>query len=102
MNMNPDQTIARKPGRPRKDAPVAPLEPVVVVTHLRHVPSLVAPCCGTGITPKVARWRTVSAYPVEIADCSCPRCSPPRNLFIYIPEHVAGGITIRASTRMKL
>lgn len=90
MNMNPDQTqeIKRKPGRPRKEAIEDMRRTVEVITTLRVVPPLIAPCCGTGVQPIVQRWRRPNAAGVQVADCICPRCSPPNNRFIYCPSYM--------------
>lgn len=59
--------------------------PAIVDTTLRHVPPMVCPKCGRGMTPLVERWRPANADGVQTADC---KCTLNNCMFVYTPASV--------------
>lgn len=79
MEQNLNNRIAKPQGRPPNYEKQAPTEAVPDLTQ-RHVPPLVCPKCGRGMTPRVERWRSDAIG--TFADCICvlTNCK-----FIYRP-----------------
>ena len=61
-----NRTAERKQGRPPASEPRMAAEEARVDTTQRHVPPLVCPKCGRGMTPRVERWETSGE-----ASCIC-------------------------------
>lgn len=75
-----NRTAERKQGRPPASEPRSPAEEAVIDTTQRHVPPLVCPKCGRGMTPRVERWE-------QNGEAAC-LCTLSNCRFLYRPAMV--------------
>jgi hypothetical protein len=81
MENNLHNRVTRPVGRPPKTDSPNPEVEAAVVQIPSHIPALICPLCGQGMTPVAVR----GARPNGERDCQCSQCG---GAFVYRPPTV--------------